>query len=86
MQEEKTDKQPKSRFTSRPKLGTLFDPSDRWVLISVVVDYTGYTDDAVRAKIRTGAWPYRTFWRKAPDDRIVFNLTRIQEWMSSNVS
>lgn len=85
MQEEKTENK-KQRFTSRPKLGTLFDPCDRWVLISVVVDFTGYTDDAVRAKIRTGAWPYRTFWRKAPDDRIVFNLSQIQRWMSCNVS
>ena len=81
MQEEK-----KPKFTSRPEVGRLFDPTDRWVLISVVVEYTGYTDDAVRAKIKRGDWPYRTFWRKAPDDRIVFNLTRIQEWMSSNVS
>lgn len=82
MQEEKT----KPKFTSRPKLGTLFDPTDRWVLICVVVEYTGYTDDAVRAKIRTGVWPYRTFWRKAPDDRIVFNLSQIQRWMSCLVS
>lgn len=80
------EKPTKPQFTSRPEPGRLFDPTDRWVLICVVVEYTGYTDDAVRAKIRTGAWPHRTFWRKAPDDRIVFNLTRIQEWMSSNVS
>ena len=81
--QESTKKKPSS---SRPELGRLFGPVDRWVLISVVVQYTGYTDDAVRAKIRRGDWPYRSFWRKAPDDRIVFNLTRIQEWMSCDVS
>lgn len=62
------------------------DLVDRWVLIAVVVDYTGYTDDAVRAKIRRGQWPYRTFWRRAPDGRLVFNLTRIQQWMSSGTN
>jgi hypothetical protein len=55
---------------------------DRWVLVSVVTEYTGYTDDAVRAKIRRGHWPMGPYWRKAPDGRIVFNLTRIQSWMS----
>lgn len=79
------EKATRTQFTSRSKLGTMFDPTDRWVLISVVVDYTGYTDDAVKAKIRTGVWPYRTFWRRAPDDQIVFNLNQIQRWMSCNV-
>lgn len=85
MQEEKTENK-KQRVTSRPKLGTLFDPCDRWVLINVVVEYTGYTDDAVRGKIRRGDWPHRTFWRKAPDGHVVFNLSQIQRWMSCNVS
>lgn len=58
------------------------DLLDRWVLIAVVVDYTGYTDYAVRAKIRRGQWPFRSFWRRAPDGRLVFNLTRIQYWMA----
>jgi hypothetical protein len=74
------------RCISRPELGKLFDPVDRWVLICVVVEYTGYTDDAVRAKIRRGDWPYRSFWRKAPDGRVVFNLSQIQRWMSCIVS
>lgn len=81
--QEATKKKPAS---SRPELGRLFDPVDRWVLVSVVVEYTGYTDAAVRAKIKRGDWPYRTFWRKAPDDRFVFNLSQIQRWMSCLVS
>jgi hypothetical protein len=55
---------------------------DRWVLVNVVIEYTGYSDDAVRAKIRRGDWAMGAHWRKAPDGRLVFNLTRIQEWMS----
>lgn len=55
---------------------------DRWVLVSTLTEYTGYSDDAVRAKIRRGVWSFGTHWRKAPDGRIVFNLTRIQHWMA----
>jgi hypothetical protein len=54
---------------------------DRWVLINRVVEYTGYTDDAIRAKVKRGQWEIKAFWRRAPDGRVVFNLTRIQEWM-----
>jgi len=54
---------------------------DRWALINVVIESTGYTDDAIRAKIKNGCWPKGSFWRKAPDNRLVFNLTRIQAWM-----
>jgi hypothetical protein len=57
---------------------------DRWVLINVLVDYTGYSDDAVRAKIRRGDWVMGRHWRKAPDERIVFNLTKIQKWMAGD--
>ena len=55
---------------------------DRWVLVNVLAAYTGYSDDAIRAKIRRGDWVCGAHWRKAPDKRIVFNLTRIQKWMA----
>lgn len=59
--------------------------SHRWVLINVLCEYTGYSDDAVRAKMQRGKWVTGAHWRKAPDGRIVFNLTRIQQWMSGDV-
>jgi hypothetical protein len=55
---------------------------DRWVLVNIITQETGYSDDAVRAKIRRGDWAMGAFWRKAPDGRLVFNYTRIQRWMS----
>jgi len=61
----------------------LHEQSDRWVLINVLAEHTGYTDDAIRAKIRRGDWAPKAFWRKAPDGRLAFNLTRIQAWMCS---
>lgn len=52
-----------------------------WVTISKVVEYTGYTDDAIRAKKQRGEWIEGIHWRKAPDNRLVFNLLGIQKWM-----
>lgn len=52
-----------------------------WVLIKKLVELTGYTDDAVRAKIKRGVWQQNIHWRKAPDGRILFNLMAIKEWI-----
>lgn len=52
-----------------------------WVLISRITDLTGYTGDAIRAKIKRGIWLHEKHWRKAPDNRIVLNVDAIQRWM-----
>jgi hypothetical protein len=52
-----------------------------WVLIRRVVELLGYTDDAVRAKIKKGVWLQGIHWRKAPDGRIFLNLLAIQRWI-----
>ncbi len=57
----------------------------RWVLIQKVVEETGYTEDAVRAKKKNGVWLEGIHWRKAPDNRIVFDLGAIQSWMGGKV-
>ncbi len=53
----------------------------KWVLISKVVDLIGYTDDAVRSKIKNGVWLKDVHWVKAPDGRILFNIEAIQLWI-----
>ena len=52
-----------------------------WVLISKLVQLTGYTDDAIRAKIKRGIWLCGVHWVKAPDGRINFNLEAITKWI-----
>ena len=52
-----------------------------WVLINKLYELTGYTDDAVRAKIKRGVWLLGTHWVKAPDGRIHFNLEAIKAWV-----
>lgn len=61
-------------------------PNDRWVLIDIVVEYTGYTKDAVYAKKKGSVWTKGRFWTEAPDGRIAFNLSMIQRWMSAGLS
>jgi len=61
-------------------------PTDRWVLIDVVVEQTGYSKNAVYAKKKGGIWTRGRFWVEAPDGRIAFNLSVIQRWMSGGLS
>lgn len=53
----------------------------KWVLINKVIELIGYTDDAVRAKIKRGVWLQNIHWKKAPDGRLVFNIEAIQKWI-----
>ncbi len=53
----------------------------KWVLINKVVDLIGYTDDAIRAKIKKGVWRSDVHWRKVPDGRILFNLPALEQWI-----
>lgn len=53
----------------------------KWVLVSRITELTGYTADAIRAKIKRGIWLNEKHWRKAPDNRIVLNVEAINSWM-----
>lgn len=52
-----------------------------WVLICKLIGLVGYTDDAIRAKIKKGVWLEGVHWRKAPDGRLFFNLMAIKQWI-----
>jgi len=45
-------------------------PTDRWVLIDVVVEQTGYSKNAIYAKKKGCVWTRGRFWVEAPDGRI----------------
>jgi hypothetical protein len=53
----------------------------KWVLIKKMVELTGYTENAIRAKIKKGVWLKDRHWRKAPDGRILFDVQEIQAWI-----
>ena len=52
-----------------------------WVLVNKLCELTGYTDDAVRAKIKRGKWLCGVHWKKCPDGRIHVNLEAIKQWI-----
>ena len=52
-----------------------------WVLINKVCEMLGYSDDAIRAKIKKGHWLEGKHWRKAPDNRLFFCLPEIKKWI-----
>lgn len=55
----------------------------KWVLITKIQELIGYTDDAIRSKISKGVWIKGVHWKKAPDNRLFFNLEAIQKWIES---
>lgn len=55
----------------------------KWVLVNKVTEFIGYTDDAIRAKIKKGVWLKGIHWKKAPDGRILFNIEAIEKWIET---
>jgi len=53
----------------------------KWITIKKLSDCTGYSENAIRAKIKTGVWLDGRQWRKAPDGRILFNPESINDWV-----
>ena len=56
----------------------------QWVLIKRVAEITGYSENAVRHKIKGGIWIEGRIWRKAPDGRIFVNLGEFERWVESD--
>lgn len=60
-------------------------PMFEWVLIKKVIEEVGYTDDAVRAKIKKGVWREGIHFRRAPDGRLFFSMMAIKRWIEGKV-
>jgi len=44
---------------------------------------SGYTEDAIRAKIKRGDWLEGFVWIKAPDGRILIDVEGYQRWATA---
>ena len=53
----------------------------RYVTIRKFAELSGYSEDAIRAKIRDGIWRMDLEWRKAPDGRILIDVDGYQRWV-----
>lgn len=53
----------------------------RCVMIRRGAELTGYSEDAIRHKVKDGTWLQGRVWRKAPDGRIAINMTEYDKWV-----
>ena len=42
---------------------------------------SGYTDAAIRSKIAGGVWIENEVWRRAPDGRVLIDVTGFEAWV-----
>lgn len=56
----------------------------RHVLVPKFCELSGYTDDAVRAKIKNGVWLEGVVWIKAPDGRVLIDIEGYEAWADGN--
>jgi hypothetical protein len=52
----------------------------RHVTIAKAAELTGYTEDAIRTKIKRGDWLEGVVWIKAPDGRNLIDLEGYETW------
>ena len=55
----------------------------KWLTIRKFSHESGYTEDAVRSKIKRGEWLEGYMWRKAPDGRVLINIEGYERWVDS---
>lgn len=53
----------------------------RHVTIAKFAAESGYTEDAIRAKIKNGVWLEGVVWVKAPDGRILISIEGYETWV-----
>lgn len=53
----------------------------RYVLLQLATALTGYSVKAMERKIERGDWQEGKQWKRAPDGRIMIDLTGYQKWV-----
>lgn len=56
-----------------------------YVTIRKFSELTGYSEEAVRAKIKDGTWLEGRVFRKAPDGRILISVEGYQSWVETGL-
>lgn len=54
------------------------------LLVKRFAEVTGYSENAVRHKVKNGTWVQGRLWRKAPDGRVFIHLGEFERWVESN--
>ena len=58
----------------------------RYLTISKFSVESGYTEDAIRTKIRDGIWPEGQVWIKAPDGRNLIDVQGYESWVETGAA
>jgi len=58
---------------------------NKWVTIQKASDCTGYTQDAIKSKIKRGDWVEGLLWINAPDNRRLVNLVAFDIWAEGSI-
>lgn len=58
----------------------------KWIKLNRFCELTGYTSDAVYAKMKKGVWLEGAFWKKGPDGHIFINTEEYQRWVEGETS
>jgi len=53
----------------------------RYLTIGKFSSESGYTEAAIRSKIADGTWLEDRVWRRAPDKRILIDVSGYEEWV-----
>ncbi|HBP4600296.1 excisionase [Pseudomonas aeruginosa] len=53
----------------------------RYLTVKKFASESGYTEDAVRSKIRDGIWRLGEIWKKAPDGRTLIDVEGYEAWV-----
>ena len=54
------------------------------VTIKKFSENSGYSEEAIRQKLKKGIWRFREHAYKGPDGRIMINVNSIYAWIKSN--
>ncbi|MNF13880.1 hypothetical protein D3C80_2158790 [compost metagenome] len=55
----------------------------RWVLVNRASQLIGYSEDAIRHKVKNGTWPEGRMWKKARDGRVFINIEEVDRWVEA---
>lgn len=53
----------------------------RYMTVRKFASESGYTEDAIRSKIRDGIWRLGEIWHKAPDGRTLIDMEGYETWV-----
>lgn len=53
----------------------------RYLTIAKFSGESGYSEDAIRAKIKNGVWLEGIVWKKAPDGRVLIDTEGYGKWV-----